>query len=75
MPGIKKGKDISVGWQELIERPVPKPVGYSTTAEIAEKMGMCTTVVKDKMRALRKKNQIDALWVLHNGTWSWAYKD
>jgi hypothetical protein len=77
MPGIKKGKDVTIkgGWEDLFVKPVAKPAGYSTTAEIAEKLGMCTTSVKDRMRKLRKMGKIDAIWVCHNGTWTWAYKD
>jgi len=75
MPGVKKHGSKTVGWRQLVEKPPSKPEGYSTTKEIAAKLGISQTAVRDKLRNLREQGKIDAVKVFTGRCWTWAYKD
>ena len=75
MSGIKRGKDLSACWDELLETPPAKPRGYSTTVEIAQKTGRKYSTVKEKLRQLRRDGKIEGKQVYHEGKWVWCYKD
>jgi len=76
MPGIRKGKDIQVGWKELVSPILTKPPeGYSTIPEIAKNIGRAQRHTREMLRRLRVDNKIRAEWVLLEGHWQWCYKD
>jgi len=78
MSGIKRGKDIKCGWEELIPKQPStiKPDGYSTIREVAEKIGVGEKCASAILKQLREEGKINCVQMKNEtGHIIWVYKD
>ena len=78
MSGIKKGKNITVGWEGLLPKALTsiKPEGYSTAEEICEKLNISKSVASSRLKELRENKKIECLQIKNKyGNSIWVYKD
>jgi len=78
MSGVKRGKDIVLGWQDLIPKHISrtKLKGYSTCTEIAKKLNVEVSGIRKRLKILREENKIEFIETRDEfGNVTWAYKD